>query len=127
MDVFTALASSLALMLVYYSLRQFWRRLRYTKPVHRGIDPVGEAEVYLAYGRTKEAVRVLKDSLKDDPDNLHAKVALLRAYSSARNSEAYVLLARDVQAQVQDQPVWHTIQENGRQLAPQEPLFDAKI
>ena len=123
MDVFTALASSLALMLVYYSLRQFWRRLRYTKPVHRGIDPVGEAEVYLAYGRTKEAVRVLKDSLKDDPDNLHAKVALLRAYSSARNSEAYVLLARDVQAQVQGQPVWHTIQENGRQLAPQDPLF----
>ncbi|UTH75281.1 FimV family protein [Chromobacterium sp. IIBBL 290-4] len=124
MDVFTALASSLALMLVYYSLRQFWRRLRYTKPIQRGIDPVGEAEVFLAYGRTREAVRVLKDSLKDDPDNLNAKVALLRAYSSARDSESYVLLARDVHAEVQDKAVWRTIQENGRELAPQEPLFD---
>ena len=123
MDVFTALASSFALMLVYYTLRHFWRRLRYVKPAHRGIDPIGEAEVYLAYGRTREAVRVLKDSLQDDPDNLHAKVALLRAYSSARDSEAYVLLARDVQSQVQGQPVWRTIQENGRELAPQEPLF----
>ncbi|WP_231137275.1 type IV pilus assembly protein FimV [Chromobacterium paludis] len=123
MDVFTALASSLALMLAYYTLRHFWRRMRYVKPEHRGIDPIGEAEVYLAYGRTREAVRVLKDSLRDDPDNLHAKVALLRAYSSARDSEAYVLLARDVQSQVQGQPVWRTIQENGRELAPQEPLF----
>ncbi|MBA8734175.1 type IV pilus assembly protein FimV [Chromobacterium violaceum] len=126
MDVFTALASSLALMLVYYSLRQFWRHMRYTKPVQRGIDPVGEAEVFLAYGRTREAVRVLKDSLKDDPDNLHAKVALLRAYSNARDSKAYVSLARDVHPQVQGQPVWHTIRENGRELAPQEPLFSKR-
>ncbi|WP_434632672.1 type IV pilus assembly protein FimV [Chromobacterium sp. CV08] len=127
MDVFTALASSLALMLVYYSLRQFWRRLRYTKPTHRGIDPVGEAEVYLAYGRTREAVRVLKDSLKDDPDNLHAKVALLRVYSRDRNRKAYALLARDVREQVQGQPVWRTIQENGRQLDPQDPLFSMEL
>ncbi|OWY37741.1 pilus assembly protein FimV [Xenophilus sp. AP218F] len=111
----------------YYAARWAWRKLRYTSPSQRGIDPVGEAEVYLAYGKTRQAVRVLKDSLRDDPDNLSAKVVLLRAYSTEKNREAYISLARDVQAQVQGQPVWRTIQENGRQLDPLDPLFEAKI
>ncbi|MCD5361289.1 MULTISPECIES: FimV family protein [Chromobacterium] len=127
MVALSAFAASFGLMASYYALRFLWKKLRYTKPRQRGIDPVGEAEVFLAYGRTSDAVRVLKDSLRDNPDDLPAKVTLLRAYSSECNREAYCLLARDVQAQVQGQPVWHTIQENGRRLAPQDPLFEVKL
>ncbi|MDF0605918.1 pilus assembly protein FimV [Neisseriaceae bacterium TC5R-5] len=119
----SAFASSFILMSAYYALRYLWRRLRYSTPQQRRIDPIGEAEVFLAYGRTREAVRVLQDSLKDDPHNLPAKVTLLRAYSSAKNSKAYCSLARDVHPQVQDQAIWQTIQKNGQQLAPHDPLF----
>lgn len=126
MDAITALLASFGLMSSYYIARQLWRKARYKKPRARGIDPVGEAEVFLAYGRSGDAVRVLKDAMQDEPHNLSIKVTLLRAYSSAGNGKAYCRLARDVQAQVKDQPVWRTIQEAGRQLAPQDPLFAAK-
>jgi len=125
MMLLTAMASSLGCMVAFYSARKAWRAVRYTKPRHRGIDPVGEAEVFLAYGRTKDAVRVLRDTLSDEPDNLAAKVALLRAYSSDRNIRAYSTLAHDLQGTLQDQAVWNTIQRNGRDMDPHNPLFNA--
>jgi len=113
-------------MCTYGLARRIWRKATYKKPRARGIDPVGEAEVFLAYGRSSDAVRVLKEAMKDEPQNLSIKVTLLRAYSSEGNRKAYCRLARDIQSQVKDQPVWRTIQENGRLLAPQDPLFAAK-
>ena len=123
MDAITALTASFGLMSAYYISRTLWRKATYKKPQARGIDPVGEAEVFLAYGRTSDAVRVLQDAMADEPHNLSIKVTLLRAYSTEGNGKAYCRLARDIQAQVKDQPVWFTIQEAGRRLAPQDPLF----
>ncbi|TDR80774.1 type IV pilus assembly protein FimV [Paludibacterium purpuratum] len=120
----TAMASSLGCMLAFYGARKIWRTVRYTKPRHRGIDPVGEAEVFLAYGRTKDAVRVLRDALRDEPDNLAAKVTLLRAYSTDGNVRAYSSLAHDVQESLRGQAVWSTIQRNGRDMDPGNPLFN---
>ncbi|MBV8046669.1 MAG: pilus assembly protein FimV [Paludibacterium sp.] len=111
-------------MLAYYGAKKLWRAARYTKPRHRGIDPVGEAEVFLAYGRTKDAVRVLRDAMRDEPDNLAVKVTLLRAYSTDGNVRAYSTLARDVQTSLQGQAVWNTIQRNGRDMDPANPLFN---
>ena len=90
----------------------------------RGIDPVGEAEVFLAYGKVSEAVRVLKATVREEPDNLPAKITLLRAYSHSGDSKAYSLLARDVESRLQGQPVWKTIQQHGRELDPTNPLFN---
>jgi pilus assembly protein FimV len=123
MMMLTAMAGSLGCMLAYHSTRKLWRSATYVKPRHRGIDPVGEAEVFLAYGKTREAVRVLRDTLADEPDNLAAKVTLLRAYSSERDIRAYAMLAHDLQGSLQGQPVWHTIQRNGRDMDPTNPLF----
>jgi len=100
-----AMAGSMGCMVVFYAGRKIWKTMRYTKPRLRGIDPVGEAEVFLAYGRTK--------------------VALLRAYSSDRNIRAYSTLAHDLQGDLQDKAIWHTIQRNGRDMDPHNPLFNA--
>ncbi|WP_246542720.1 type IV pilus assembly protein FimV [Paludibacterium yongneupense] len=123
--VLAAMAGSLGCMVTYYLIRRIWKFFTYTKPEKRGIDPLGEAEVFLAYGRTKEAVRVLRDALSDDPGNLTLKVTLLRAYSSDRNVRAYSRLARDLETSLQGQPVWNTIQKNGRDMDPANPLFNA--
>ncbi len=119
----TAMASSLGCLAAVMMGRKFWRAATYTKPRDRGIDPVGEAEVFLAYGRTKEAVRVLQDTLADEPDNLAAKVTLLRAYSSDRDVKAYSQLAFDLKTVLHGQTVWQTIQKNGREMDPLNPLF----
>ena len=52
--------------------------LRYVPPQERLIDPIGEAEVFLAYGKRQEALRVLRHTLRQQPDNLEAKVLLLQ-------------------------------------------------
>lgn len=119
----TTMAGSLGCMAAFFMGRKVWKTATYTKPRDRGIDPVGEAEVFLAYGRTKEAVRVLKDTLVDEPDNLAAKVALLRAYSSEGNANAYTKLAIDLSDVLQEDPIWLTIQKTGRELNPTHPLF----
>lgn len=119
----TTMAGSLGCMAALFMGRKVWKTNTYTKPRDRGIDPIGEAEVFLAYGRTKEAIRVLKDMLMDEPDNLTAKVTLLRAYSLSGDAKAYVQLAIDLKMALQGQPVWQTVQKMGRELAPTHPLF----
>lgn len=41
------------------------------------VDPVVEAEVYLAYGRNAQAAEILEEAININPDNLKAKAMLL--------------------------------------------------
>jgi len=120
-----AFGSSLLLMLAYYVARRAWRRFTYVKPSQRGIDPIGEAEVFLAYGKVDEAIRVLRDTVKDEPDNLSAKITLLRAYSYQRNHRDYSTLAHDVKHRLEGQPLWQTIQCEGKVMDPGNPLYQS--
>jgi pilus assembly protein FimV len=120
---FAAFGTSLLLMLVYYTARRAVRLFGYTKPSARGIDPVGEAEVFLAYGRVDEAIRALESTLSDEPDNLEVQVTLLRAYSRRHDATAYSSLAAKVSPRLQGKAVWTTIQKAGRELDPANPLY----
>jgi pilus assembly protein FimV len=120
---FAAFGTSLLVMLAYYTVRRASKHLSYSKPRARGIDPVGEAEVFLAYGRVNEAIRSLESSLSDEPDNLEIQVALLRAYSHRHDAIAYSSLAAKVSHRLQGNAVWNTIQKAGRELDPTNPLY----
>lgn len=123
MDVLTTTLATALVLMTSYSARQLWRKVTYVSPRKRGIDPVGEAEVFLAYGKTNEALKVLKNTLREEPENLSAKITLLRTYSSIGNSKAYSKLASEVQSSLTGQTVWKTIQDHGRSLDPENPLF----
>ena len=101
------------------------RPWRYVPPQARGIDPVAEAEVFLAYGRRKEALRVLQYTVEHEPDNLPAKLLLLQTLAYLRDAKGYHHLARQLQPQLQHLAVWRVIQQEGRELAPCEPLYAA--
>lgn len=103
--------------------RRLWRQFRFVPPRERGIDPVGEAEVYLAYGRTDDAVWVLRDTLRRESDNTAAKVTLLRAYSQQNDASAYHALAESLRPELQHHPLWDTVCQVGRELCPGTPLF----
>lgn len=121
--IFAAFGSSLLLMLSYYAARRAWKSMRYVKPSARGIDPIGEAEVFLAYGRADQAIHVLSDALTDQPDNLEAQVTLLRAYSYTKDVNAYSSLAAQVSHRLQGNAIWNTIQKAGREMDPANPLY----
>lgn len=96
---------------------------RFVPPHERLIDPIGEAEVFLAYGKRQEALRVLKHTLRQEPDNLEAKVLLLQTLAYLRDASAYCLLAREVAPLLMGKSLWQTICQEGQSLAPAEPLF----
>ena len=89
----------------------------------RGIDPVVEAEVFLAYGRSQEAVQVLSTALADTPDDTEMQVLMLRALADLDDTARFTALASDLQPKLHQQPIWRQIQQTGHRLAPEHPLF----
>jgi predicted Zn-dependent protease len=114
------LINALLLVSASYLAAQWWRQNRFVKASVRGIDPVGEAEVFLFQGKVKEAIRVLKGALEDEPDDLPVKVALLRAYGEAGQ---YDQLAKEVAGKLRQEPVWRQIKKTGQSLSPNNKLY----
>ena len=102
-----------------------WRRRQLRSVSHRArrIDPIGEAEVFLAYGRSKDALRVLRTALCQEPGNLKIKVVMLRALAELNDVPGFIRLAREVQAPLSGQPGGQQICETGQRLQPENPLF----
>mgnify|MGYP000296526175 CR=1 FL=1 len=114
------LINALLLVSASYLAAQWWRQNRFVKASVQGIDPVGEAEVFLFQGKVKEAIRVLKGALEDEPDDLPVKVALLRAYGEAGQ---YDQLAKEVAGKLRQEPVWRQIKKTGQSLSPNNKLY----
>lgn len=114
------LINALLLVSASYLAAQWWRQNRFVKASVRGIDPVGEAEVFLFQGKVKEAIRVLKGALEDEPDDLPVKMALLRAYGEAGQ---YDQLAKEVAGKLRQEPVWRQIKKTGQSLSPNNKLY----
>lgn len=98
-------------------------QLRFVPPRKRGIDPVGEAEVYLTYQRYKRARQVLRYAKKTEPDNLEAQILLLHTYHLLESSHDYCELATELYPKLIGSPEWKKICQVGRTMAPNHPLF----
>ena len=57
------------------------------------VDPVAEADVYLAYGRDLQAEEILKEAMRASPERVAVRTKLLEVYAKRRDSKAYELLA----------------------------------
>jgi uncharacterized protein YjbI with pentapeptide repeats len=53
------------------------------------VDPILEAEVYLAYGRKEQAVEVLTDGMESNPDRIDILQMLLRLYEELGHNEKF--------------------------------------
>jgi len=57
------------------------------------VDPLAEAEVYIAYGRDGQAEEILKDALARNPERQDAQLKLLEIYSARKDKDAFGKLA----------------------------------
>ncbi len=88
------------------------------------VDPVAEADVYLAYGRDLQAEEILKEALRANPERLAIRLKLLEVYAKRRDTKAYEQLASQLYAETQGQGEdWPKVQELGRQIDPEHPLY----
>ncbi len=88
------------------------------------VDPIAEAEVYLAYGRDAQAEEILKDALKKDPQRQEIYLKLLEIHAQHNKPSAFETVAAELYAVSQGQgEVWHKAVALGRQLDPSNPMF----
>ena len=88
------------------------------------VDPIAEAEVYLAYGRDAQAEEILKDALKKDPQRQEIYLKLLEIHSQHNKPSAFETVASELYSVSGGQgEIWQKAMALGRQLDPANPLF----
>jgi pilus assembly protein FimV len=88
------------------------------------VDPVAEADVYLAYGRDLQAEEILKEAMRANPDRLAVRSKLLEVYAKRRDTKGFELLAGQLFALTgPDSEDWHKAQALGRQIDADNPLY----
>ncbi len=89
------------------------------------VDPIAEAEVYLAYGRDEQAEEILKEAVVKDPQRQELKQKLLEIYLQRSDIVAFETLAEELYAQIGGTGgrVWEKVEEMGRKISPSNPMF----
>ena len=89
------------------------------------VDPIAEAEVYLAYGRDAQAEEILKEALKKDAQRQEIYLKLLEIHAQHNKPSAFETVASELYSVSGGQgEVWQKAMALGRQLDPSNPLFN---
>ena len=88
------------------------------------VDPIAEAEVYMAYGRDTQAEEILKEAMAKDPSRQEIRVKLLEIYAARKDVASFEKGAVELQALGgQASPAWGKVAELGRSIDPDNPLY----
>jgi pilus assembly protein FimV len=90
------------------------------------VDPVAEAEVYIAYGRDAQAEEILKEAMARDKNRPEIAVKLLEIYHARKSATAFEKVAKDLHASVgESHPLWQKAAAMGAQIDSANPLYAA--
>ncbi|MBA4213545.1 MAG: fimbrial protein FimV [Polaromonas sp.] len=88
------------------------------------VDPVAEADVYLAYGRDLQAEEILKEAMRSTPTRVAIHNKLLEIYAKRRDARAFEVVATEAFGLTQGQGTeWDRACELGKELDPTNPLY----
>ena len=88
------------------------------------VDPVAEADVYLAYGRDLQAEEILKEAMRANPGRMAIRTKLLEVYAKRRDIKGFELLATQVFSLTKGEGEdWAKAQEMGLQIDPDNALY----
>jgi pilus assembly protein FimV len=95
-------------------------------PVTEEVDPLAEAEIYLAYGRDAQAEEILKEALGTSPRRQEIQLKLLEIYAKRKDTGAFDPIARELQASTGGQgDLWVQAARLGYSIDPQNPRYAA--
>lgn len=88
------------------------------------VDPVAEAEVYLAYGKDPEAEAILKEAAQRFPEQAAIQAKLADIYAKRQDRVAFEATARKVQIITHGQGAdWERVRQMGAILDDDNPLY----
>ena len=89
------------------------------------VDPIAEAEVYMAYGRDAQAEEILKDAISKEPKRYELHLKLLELYAARKDTSAFEAIAGELYTTLgADDPTWAKVAAMGSDLEPGNPLYN---
>jgi pilus assembly protein FimV len=92
------------------------------------VDPLSEADVYIAYGRYQQAEELIKQAIEKFPEREELKHKLLEIYFSAKKGGEFTGLAETLHndgLESSNPDAWSKIVSMGKELNPGHALFAA--
>lgn len=92
------------------------------------VDPIAEADVYLAYGRDEQAEEILREAIAKDAGRHEIHEKLLEIYHQREDTGAFETLAEELYAAMGGQggELWVRVAAMGMKLNPSNPMFSGK-
>src|SRR5216117_128972 len=88
------------------------------------VDPIAEADVYMAYGRDAQVEEILKESLQKDAKRTAVHSKLLEIYANRRDVTAFEQTAVKLKSLTNGSgPEWDKAAALGRSIDPQNGLY----
>jgi len=88
------------------------------------VDPVAEADVYIAYGRDAQAEEILKEALRTNPERHAVRLKLMEIYASRKDARAFETQATELYAMSKGQgDEWAQAAALGLGIDPANPLY----
>ncbi len=88
------------------------------------IDPIEQADLYLTYGKTDQAIAVMSEALEDKPQRKELYVKLLDMYATLDRRSEYLELAERMRGRFGPNNVaWQKVAAQGALLFPGNALF----
>lgn len=88
------------------------------------VDPVAEADVYMAYGRDAQAEEILLEAKQKDPKRVAIHLKLLEIYSGRNDIKKFETVAAEMYGETAGVgPEWEKAAAMGRALDADNPLF----
>jgi pilus assembly protein FimV len=90
------------------------------------VDPLAEAEVYIAYGRDGQAEEILKEALARNPQREEVQLKLLEIYAARKDKAAFGKIAANFNKQTGGSgDSWIKAAAMGYALDPANPMYAA--
>jgi len=88
------------------------------------VDPVAEADVYIAYGRDSQAEEILKEALRTQPDRHAVRLKLLEIYFGRKDLRSFELYSGELYGMTRGEGEdWAQAASMGISLDPNNPLY----
>ena len=90
------------------------------------VDPVAEADVYIAYGRDAQAEEILKEALRTHPERHAVRLKLLEIYAARKDLRAFETQASELYSLTRGMgDEWAQAAALGLSIDPSNPLYAA--
>jgi pilus assembly protein FimV len=88
------------------------------------VDPIAEADVYIAYGRDVQAEEILREALEQHPERQAIRLKLMEIYANRQDAHGFQTIAEEMLAQVGAASTeWAEAAAMGRKFDPANPLY----